>query len=51
MPKETQVKKEESKLTKEQINFAQALSYMKTAKLILRDLEKNNKDTTFFPKI
>lgn len=50
MPKETQVKKEESKLTKEQINFAQALSYMKTAKLILRDLEKNNKDAAFFQK-
>jgi hypothetical protein len=50
MPKETQQKQEDSKLTKEQINFSQALSYMKTAKLILRDLEKANKSTAFFQK-
>ena len=42
--------KQEPNLTKEQVNFANALSYMKTAKLILRDLEKSNKATAFFQK-
>ena len=39
------------KLTeKQQLDFSSALSYMKTAKLILRDLEKENQTQNFFNK-
>ena len=38
-------------LTEQQkVDFSSALQYMKTAKLILRDLENNKKDVTFFTK-
>jgi len=35
---------------KQKADFTSALQYMKTAKLILKDLETNKQDTTFFKK-
>ena len=53
MSKEVTNEKKDAKLEadeKQRLQFESALQYMKTARLILRDLENEQKSTQFFKK-